>query len=188
MEDGTSEHLEHRDHAEHAAHSGDPLLLKVSATIAALAVVAATIGSLESVESGTAISQKSESVLLQDRATDRWAFFQAQSIKKNMYDIAKAANPARADAYEAKARGYEKDSEATRREAEELGHESEALLTQGERHEKRHHVLTAGVTLLHVAIAVATLSIILRGRRWPWYSALVLGAAGCAVAAFAYAA
>lgn len=186
MDVDVSEQMEHREHAEHAAHSGDPLLLRVSATIAALAVVAATIGSLESVESASAISKTSESVLQQDRATDRWAYFQAQSIKKNMYDIAKEANPAKADAFEAKARGYEKDGEETRRQAEELEHESATLLHQGERHEKRHHILTAGVTLLHVGIAVATLSIILRGRRWPWYSALVLGAAGCAVAAFAY--
>ncbi len=114
MEDATTEHLERREHAEHAAHSGDPLLTKVSVTIAILAVVAATIGSLETVESGTALSKKSESVLLQNRATDRWSYFQAQSIKKNMYDIARTANPAQDEAFTAKARGYETDSEATK--------------------------------------------------------------------------
>ncbi len=187
MDNEISEQMEHREHAEHAAHSGDPLLLWVSATIAILAVVAATVGSLETIESGTAISKKSESVLLQNRATDRWSYFQAQSIKKNMYDIAKATNPAQAEGFDAKARGYEKDGEATREKAEDLDHESDALLAEGDHHEKRHHVLTAGVTLLHVGIAVATLSIILRGRRWPWYTAMVLGVIGSAVAAYAYA-
>ncbi|WP_237480111.1 DUF4337 family protein [Lichenibacterium dinghuense] len=186
MDDQTSEQMEHREHAEHAAHSGDPLLLWVSATIAILAVVAASVGSLETIESGTAISKKSESVLLQNRATDRWSYFQAQSIKKNMYDIAKAANPGQAEAFEAKARGYEKDGEGTREKAEELDRESDALLRDGDHHEKRHHVLTAGVTLLHVGIAVATLSIIMRGRRWPWYASMALGAAGAAVAGYAY--
>ena len=47
-------------------------------------------------------------------------------------------------------------------------------------------MLTVGVTLIHVAIAVATLSIILRGRSWPWHAALVLAAIGSLVAAFAY--
>ncbi len=187
MEDATSEHLEHREHAEHAAHSGDPLLLKVSVTIAILAVVAATIGSLETIESGTALSKKSESVLLQNRATDQWSYFQAQSIKKNMYDIAKAANPALATLYDDKARGYEAESEQTHSKAEDLGHESDALLEAGEHHEKRHHVLTVGVTMLHVGIAVATLSIIMKGRRWPWYASMVLGALGSVVAAAAYA-
>ncbi len=187
MDNEISEQMEHREHAEHAAHSGDPLLLWVSATIAILAVVAASVGSLETIESGAAISKKSESVLLQNRATDRWSYFQAQSIKKNMYDIAKAATPAQAEAYDAKARGYEADAEGTREKAEELGRESDALLEDGGHHEKRHHVLTVGVTLLHVGIAVATLSIIMRGRRWPWYAAMVLGAVGTVVAGYAYA-
>ena len=187
MEDATTEHLERREHAEHAAHTGDPLLMKVSVTIAILAVVAATIGSLETVESGTALSKKSESVLLQNRATDQWSYFQAQSIKKNMYDIAKLGTPAQAAAFDAKARDYEADSETTKGKAEALGRESEALLGDGEHHEKRHHVLTVGVTLLHVGIAVATLSIIMRGRRWPWQASMVLGVVGSIVAAYAYA-
>ncbi len=50
----------------------------------------------------------------------------------------------------------------------------------------RHHILTTGVTLIHVAIAVATISIIKRGRRWPWHAALALGGVGALIAAFAY--
>jgi hypothetical protein len=41
-----------------------------------------------------------------------------------------------------------------------------------------HHILTVAVTLLHVAIAIATIAIIVRGQRWPWYTALALGAVG----------
>ncbi len=186
MSDAPTEAFEHREHAEHAAHSGDSLLLRVSATIAILAVVAATVGSLETIESGAALSRKSEAVLLQNKATDKWAYFQAQSVKKNMYDIAKAATPAKADAYEAKARGYEGESEATRKEAEALGRESDDLIQQGEGREHRHHILTVGVTLLHVAIAVATLSIILKGQRWPWYASIALGGVGTVIAAIAY--
>ena len=186
MEDATTEQMEHREHAEHVAHSGDPLLMKVSVTIAILAVVAATIGSLETIESGTALSKKSESVLVQNRATDRWSYFQAQSVKKNMYDIAAAANPAESAAYAAKARGYETESQETKAKAEDLGRESDALLEEGEHHEKRHHVLTVGVTLLHVGIAIATLSIIMRGRLWPWHAAIALGILGSIVAAYTY--
>ena len=186
MEDMTSDAMEHREHAEHAAGTGDRMLLKVSATIAILAVVAATVGSLETIESGAAIAHQSKAVLRQNQATDKWGQFQAQSLKKNMYDIAKAANPARAEAYEAKARGYEKESDETKAEAERLGHESDELIERGEHREHRHHVLTAGVTLLHVGIAVATLSIIMRGQRWPWYAAIALGVAGTVVGASAY--
>lgn len=186
MEDQTSEHLEHAERAEHAAHSGNPFLTKVSVTIALLAVVAATVGSLETVESGKAISDKNESVLLQNRATDIWNFFQAQSIKKNLYDIAAAGNAAKAADYAAKARSYETDSAETKTKAEDLEKERDGKLADSEAHEHRHHVLTTAVTLLHVSIAVATMSIIMAGKRWPWHGSIVLGAIGSAIAVYAY--
>ena len=186
MDSDVSEHFEHAEHAEHAAHSGNPFLAKVSVTIAILAVIAATVGSLETVESGKAISDKNESVLLQNKATDRWAFFQAQTIKKNMYDIASASNPAKAGDFDTKARGYEKEGAEIRSQAEDLEKDRDAKLEDSERHEHRHHTLTTGVTMLHVSIAVATIAIIMSGKRWPWYSAMVLGGLGTIVAATAY--
>ena len=186
MEDATLEHLENREHAEHAAHSGEPLIIKVSVTIAILAVVAATVGSLETIESGAALSKKGESAIVQNRATDQWSYFQAQSIKKNMYDIAKQTSPAQAEAFDGKARDYEKESQETKAKAVELGQESDRLIEEGELREHRHHVLTVGVTMLHVSIAIATIAIIMQGQRWPWYASMALGAAGTAVALFAY--
>ena len=186
-ENSPVEHLEHAEHAEHAAHSGEPFLAVVSVTIAILAVIAATVGSFETVESGLAITDKNESVLLQNKASDSWAYFQAQSIKKNMYDLAAvSADPARQADYAKKAREYESQSGEARTEAEKLERERDAKLAESQGHEHRHHTLTAGVTLLHVSIAVATLAIIMRGRRWPWYAAMVLGAIGSVMAAAAY--
>lgn len=186
MDELPTEHFEHAEHAEHAAHSGDSFLAVVSVTIAILAVVAATVGSLETIESGQAISDKNESVLIQNRAADTWAFFQSQTIKKNMYDIAAAALPDKASDFNAKARGYEGEEAKTRAEAEKLEHERDLKLEDSIHHEHRHHILTTGVTLIHVAIAVATISIIKRGRRWPWHLALGLGAIGTLIAGVAY--
>ncbi len=186
MENTTTEHLEHAEHAEHAAHSGDPFLARVSVTIAILAVFAATVGSLETVESGKAISDKNDSVLLQNKAADSWAFFQAQSVKKNLYDIAAASNAAKAEEYDKKARRYEQDSDDTKSKAEDLEKERDAKLEDSNVHERRHHVLTTGVTLLHVSIAVATIAIIMRGQRWPWHGSMLLGAIGAVIAAYAY--
>ena len=186
MEDETSEHLEHAEHAEHAAHAGNSFLATVSVTIAILAVIAATVGSLEEIESGAAISEKNQSVLLQNRATDTWAFFQAQSVKKNMYDIAADANAAKAEAYRAKSETYAKNNEETKTEAEKIEKERDAKLAESDTHEHRHQILTTGVTLLHVSIAIATIAIIMRGQRWPWYASMALGAAGTLIAGFAY--
>ncbi len=188
MEDSPAEHMEHAEHAEHAAHSGDPFLTKVSVTIAILAVVAATMGSFETVESSSAITEKNESVLLQNRATDQWGFFEAQSIKKNMYDLAAGnqADPARQAELVKKARQYESDGGGVKKQAEDLEKERDVKLMESNAHEHRHHILTAAVTLLHVSIAIATIAIIMRGRRWPWYSAMALGVAGTILAGFAY--
>jgi hypothetical protein len=188
MDGSPTEHLEHAEHAEHAAHSGDPFLAAVSVTIAILAVLAATVGSFETIESGKAITDKNESVLLQNQAADSWGFFQAQSIKKNMYDLAAGAqtDPAKQSDYIKKARQYESDSGETKAHAEELEKERDAKLAEGSAHEERHHVLTAAVTFLHVSIAIATIAIIMRGQRWPWHSAMVLGAAGTLLALYAY--
>ena len=79
---------EHTEHAEHAAHEHDPFISRVSLTVAVLAVLAAAAGSLETVEGGRAITQSSEAVLAQDMATDSWNEYQADSLKRHMYEIA----------------------------------------------------------------------------------------------------
>ena len=189
MDESPTEHMEHAEHAEHAAHSGDPVLVKVSVTIALLAVIAATVGSFETIESGRAITDKNESVLKQNQASDSWSFFQAQSIKKNMYDLAAAdqADAARRADLSAKARQYETDGADVKARAEAFEKERDDKLAESTLHEQRHHVLTAAVTMIHVSIAVATIAIIMRGRRWPWYGAMALGAVGAVMAGFAYA-
>jgi uncharacterized protein (DUF2344 family) len=181
-----TEHFEHVEHAEHAAHSGDQFLSRVSMTIALLAVGAATVGSLETIETAGAISEKNHAVLLQNKATDNWNFYQAKSIKKNMYDIASITNPDRKEDFDKDARRNEADQKEIQNKAKELEHQSDESLEKSDHHEHRHHVLTVAVTLLHVSIAVATISIIMRGQRWPWFASIALGAAGVVGAAFAY--
>jgi hypothetical protein len=181
-----TEHFEHVEHATHAAHSGDTFLALVSMTIAILAVLAASVGSLETIETAATINAKNDAVLLQNRATDTWNFFQAKSVKKNMYQIAAGVGTGPVADFQSQAKRYAKDEKDLQDKAALLEHQSEAKLTQSEHHEHRHHVLTVSVTLLHVSIAIATLAIIMHGARWPWYSAIALGAAGTIGAAFAY--
>ena len=187
MEDQTSEHLEHAEHAEHAAHEGNPFIITVSVTIAILAVVAATVGSLETIESGAAISEKNEAVLRQSQASDKYAEYQAKSLKQKMYEIAMAAGNPKADEYGKTVERYTEESKDIIKEAKEFEKQRDEKLGEAEHHEHRHHVLTTGVTLLHVAIAVATIAIITKGQKWPWYGSIALGLAGVGWSAWAYA-
>ena len=180
-----TEHFEHAEHAEHVAHSGDQFLMTVSMSIAILAVVAATIGSFESIETAATISSKNEAVFFQNKETDQWNFFQAKSIKKNMYEIAAAGNPGKAEDYGREATRQESESRDIQKKATDLEHDKNEKLEEADKHEHRHHILTVGVTLVHIAIAITTIAIVIR-RRWPWYSGIALGVLGVIASAYAY--
>ena len=181
-----TEHFEHAEHAEHVAHLGDPFMTKVSVTIAFLAVLAASVGSFESIETAGVTVAKNEAVLAQNKASDNWNFYQARSMKKNLYEIAAANGGPKADDYATQAKRYGAEQDDIKKKAEDYERESEARLEASEGHEHRHHILTIAVTMLHISIAIATIAIITKGARWPWYGSIVLGVAGVATAAWAY--
>jgi CHASE3 domain sensor protein len=186
IEAAPTEAFEHAEHAEKAAHSGDAFLAVVSITIAILAVLAASVGSLETIETAGTINAKNEAVLLQNKATDAWNFYQAQSVKKKMFEIASAGGGPLAANYGDQAKRYADEEKSHLNEGKELERQTEEKLQDSSLHEHRHHILTFAVTLLHVSIAIATISIVRRGARWPWHAAIALGAAGLLATAAAY--
>jgi hypothetical protein len=179
------EHHEHMEHAEHAAHGGSKLLAWVSITIAVLAVMSAVVGSLETIASGTALSEKNEAVLAQSKASDSWAFYQAKSLKKHLYGLAADQGGPKADKYRKTQAENAADEGKIQDEAKALEKERDAHLKLADISEGRHHRLTMSATLLHMGIAISTIAII-AGRRWPWLASLVLGAAGTVIAVWAY--
>jgi len=188
MADSPLEELEHREHAEHAVHaaeSGNPLISQVTFTIAVLAVVAAIAASLETTESDHAISRKNDAVLAQDQATDQWEFANSKSMRKKIYEIAAEQGGPKASGYAKSASHEGSDEKSAQAQAQALQTKVKEYLEQSEQFEVRHGRLTVASTLLHMAIAIATLAIIL-GRRWPWFTALGLSALGLAVGAWAY--
>ena len=181
------------DHIHHASHaaSGDSdrkLTRDTGLAVMVMAIVAATIGSLQETESAHALGQKNEAVLLQARASDQWSFFQAKSIKKNSYQIAadQASAAGRDPApYNDKATHYAKEEEEVQAKAKELEEQSHVQWEKSDHHTHRQHTLTLAVTLVHVAIAISSLAIF-TNRRLPLNGALALVAGGIAVAAWAY--
>jgi hypothetical protein len=174
---------EHTEHAEHAAH--DPFLSRVAITVAALAVCAAVAGSLESVEGGRALADTSEAVLAQDRATDSWNEYQADSLKKHVYGIAADGGGANADRYRKAAKENSDKQDTIKTRAEDNEHERDGLLKDSKAHEDRHHWLTGGATLFEIGIAMSTVAIITR-RHWLWLAAIGFGMCGAVLSALAY--
>jgi hypothetical protein len=176
---------EHREHAEHAAHGADPFVGRVSITIAVLAVLAASAGSLETIEAGGAITASSEAVLAQDKATDAWNEYQADSLKKHIYGVAAGAGGPHAAEYQATAREQIAKQSEVRAHAVEDEAERDKLMAVSRADEKRHHWLTIAATLLEIAIAVSTVAIVTRKRAF-WLASMALGLAGALVMAGAW--
>ena len=176
---------EHAEHAEHAAHANDPFISRVSITIAVLAVLAAAVGSLETIESGAAIASSSEAVLEQNKASDIWGEYQADSLKKHLYGIAADAGGANADRY----KHTSDEQKATQTEVKRQALEDEAArdskLSEGRDHEHRHHRLAVSATLAEIGIAICTVAIITRRKPF-WIGSLLLGTTSVVVLLYTY--
>jgi len=185
MDDAALTAHEHLEHAEHAAHERDPHTSLVAITIAVLAVGASVVSSLENFESTAAITAGNGAVLAQDQATDQWAFFEAKSLKKNLFAIAATQGGPHAADFDKKSKEEGAGQDEAQADAKHLEDQREALIKQSEAHETRHHHLTIGATLLEMGIALSTIAIVTK-RRWPWFAALALGAVGAIVSGAAY--
>ena len=176
---------EHAEHAEHAAHEHDPFISRVSITIAILAVLAAGVGSLETIEAGGAITAASEAVLSQDKATDVWGEYQSDSLKKHLYGIAADGGGPNAARYQSTAKEQVAKQAEIKKQALEDEAERDKLLATSLVHEHRHHWLTAAATMLEIGIAICTVAIITRRRAF-WLGSIGLGLLGLVLFGTAY--
>lgn len=176
---------EHAEHAEHAARANDPFISQVSITVAVLAVLAASVSSLETVESGRAITSASEAVLSQDRATDTWNEYQADSLKRHLYGIAAGGGGPKAAGYARTASEQTAKQTELRNRARAEEADRDRLMTESRVHEHRHHWLTATGTMVEIGIAICTVAIITRRRQF-WLGSILLAVVGLGLFAAAY--
>ncbi len=183
MHNETLDAHEHTEHAMHAAHDG--FVSRVAIQVAVLAVLAAVAGNLEAVETENVLLGSSEATLEQDRATDAWGEYEADSIKRHLYAIAAAQAGSGAEKF----RKTADDQNAKQAEVKKRAQEAEAtrntLLTESKVHEARHHWLTGSATLFEIAIALSTVALVTR-RTWLWASGGLVGVGGAVLLGLAY--
>ena len=186
MSDSPLEEMEARESAERAEEAKkDAFNSQVTMTIAVLAVIAAIGASLETSEGDQTIVAKNDAVLQQNQATDQWNEYEAKSLKKNLYAIEADRGGPKAAAYAKVVAQNAADQQKIMTEAKAFEATRHHYSEIAEVHERRHGRLTIGSTLLHMAIAIATLSIILH-RRWPWLMAIGLTVVGLGIGVWAY--
>jgi hypothetical protein len=185
MSENPLEFREHAEHAEHAAEAHDPLITRVSITIALLAVVTAIVGSVESLETAGAILESNKATLQQGLASDQWAYYQAKGIKKRLDEMAAAAGGPGAEKAAEKAKQEGEEQKEITNKAREMEKERDEARAGADAHEARHPKLTLAAALLQISIAISTVAIITR-RQWPWFTALGAGGLGIAAAVSAF--
>lgn len=167
---------EMHEHAEHAHN--DPSLVPVTFTMALLAVVLAAISLLGH-------RAHTEELLLQSRATDQWAFFQAKNIRRHSYelflDLLPVANLKDAEAAAKIREKYSKEVERYRQEQKEIEAEARHLEKEVEVERRKANRFDLGEVCLEAAIVITSLALLTR-RRLFWQFGIVAGAAGLVIA------
>ncbi len=178
---------EARESAEGEGGARARWLTWLSLSTAIVAVLAA-IASLESGDhANEAIVLKTDATLTQSAADDSWGYYQAKSIKEDMYRALAqlAPAPAAASALAAQAEGERKGKEESKTEAEKLAGEVKAADSESKHHLRMHHAFAKSVTIFQVSIALAAIAALAR-RRAVWWLSLCVGAAGAAFLALGF--
>lgn len=155
----------------------------ISLTTALLAVVAA----IAALESGTLVNEalvtKNTAVLMQAKASDQWAYYQAKGIKGNgakQTAALLAAIPGHesdGEKWKAEAERYNEDQKEITAKAKEYETERDKETTESEHQMHQHHTFAFCVTFTQVAIALSAIAALTK-RKPVWYMSMLVGVAG----------
>jgi len=154
----------------------------VSLTMVVIAVLAA-IASLKGGGFSTrTLKEMNVATLNQAQASDQWAFFEAQSIKENFYQIESehlAADPATDPAIlakiQAKVDKYEKTKADTTKEAKQFETARDAARKTADSAAEHSRQMGLSVTLFQIAIALGAMCLIVK-KKPLWFAAMILAA------------
>lgn len=165
--------------AQKEKESRDSWTKYVSLTLVCLAVLTA-IATLKGGGFTTrTLKELNEATFQQAHASDQWAFFQAKSIKQNLYEIEGDLMPKDADA---------KAAEKVKSKVEKYGKEKDEIMKDAKAHEKKRDAARAAadevarlgremgmaITFFQISVALGGICLITK-KKWLWYASLGLG-------------
>jgi len=190
----TEELTELHEHAEHAREHPD--LAPVTLTMAVLAVLVATVSLLGHRTHTEEIILKNEEILLQNKVTDQWAFYQAKNIRRHNDELfadlttviaTKNAEGAAKlqEKYQGEADRYKGEQKELDAKARELQNEGELTRHEGELTRRKADRFDLGEVFLEIALVITSITL-LSGHRIFWHLGLLMATAGILVAASAW--
>ena len=165
------------ERAEQGRH--DASLRPVSMTMAVLAVCVAVV---------TLLGHRAhtEELLLQTKATDHWAYYQAKNIRRHTYElfldllsVGDAKDNERAAQVKEK---YQREIERYKQEQKKIEEDAREFEKETDRARRKADRFDLGEGFLEAALVIASVTFLTR-RRLFWRLGLVLGVLGLIVAA-----
>ena len=165
-EHGVHVHGPHDHAVEHAARHGG-LDQQIAIFTAILATVGAIVSFLGGHTQNNALLYKNEAVLKRAEASDQWNYYQAKSMKQNLAEVAASISPdpAKAESYRREAQRYAGEKKDIERDARALEAKAQQFNEKSDRALHPHHFLSVSMTLLQIAIALASITVLTR-KRW----------------------
>jgi hypothetical protein len=168
--------------AHHATHD------RLAQRIALVTAILATIGAVLSYQSGAnqnlAMFLKNESIRKQTQASDQWAYYQASSIKQHIAENIAVITSDEQQRAKLLARAQHEASKKAdiRQAAQRLQLQSQAFNVRSDQVLRPHERMALGMTLIQIAVALASITVLTR-RTWLFWGSMLSALAGVAVAA-----
>jgi hypothetical protein len=158
----------------HEEHGDNPLVLPVSVTISILAVLGA-VATLMGHRAAT------EELLLQAKATDQWAYYQAKNIRwhemQSNADLLSSLAPADKEKTETMREKYVKAAEKYEADKDEISAEAKKLETERDLYGHREDRFDTGEVLLEIALVICSMTLLTK-RKLFWFAGIAIGALG----------
>ena len=166
-----------QEHAEEGSHH--PSLAPVTVTMAILAVLVATVSLLGH-------RAHTEELLLQTKATDQWAYYQAKDIRRHTYELFLDETSVFAlqnsDQVEKLKEKYAKEVERYRDEQKDIEAEAKQAEDEVKIERRRADRFDLGEVMLEAALVICSITLLTRKRIF-WGFGTVLGMLGVAIGA-----
>jgi len=166
----------HEQAEEGAHHSG---LAPVTVTMAILAVLVAAVSLLGH-------RAHTEELLLQTKATDQWAYYQAKDIRRHAYElfldeasIFAVQDSAQAEKVKAK---YQKEVDRYGSEQKDIETEANQAEAEVKVEQRRADRFDLGEVMLEAALVICSITLLTRKRAF-WVLGTALGICGLAIGA-----
>ena len=176
----SEELTELHEHAEQVREHPD--LAPVTLTMAVVAVLVATVSLLGH-------RTHTEEIILQNKVTDRWSYYQAKNIRRHtdelFADLTTVVSSKDAEAVAKLHEKYRAEADHYKDEQKELDSNARELEKEGDLTRRKADRFDLGEVFLEIGLVITSITL-LSGRRIFWHLGLLMATAGVLVAASAW--